>query len=595
MNGFPFLNFHRKTIQHTKFSIFSISSMRSASITTAQSSDHILGSALTSSQCGVVLQSVTNSKSYREGQSLHAHLISSGVIQNNTYISTKLAAFYANCGHMDQAKIMFDGIVLKNSFLWNSLIRGCACNGLPLRTIVYYREMLSFGQKPDKFTYPFVIKSCGDLFLIQIGQRVHCEIVIRGLDSDIYVANSLLAMYSKFGDMVNAGLVFDRMSVRDLTSWNTMVSGHVTNGNSDKALDTFHLMETSGLVPDSVTLLAILSVFADLRMAKQGKAVHGYVIRNDVAGCNSFLINALINMYSSCKFMVDARQLFDITRKDTVSWNSMISGYARNGNALESLTLFCQMVTEGQGTDLATFIAVLDACKQVPALDFGMAVHSHLVRKGFGSNTLTATAVISLYSKCGSLNCARCAFDELKDKNLVSWSAMLAGYGLHGKGREAISIFHEMAANNIVPDEGTFTTVLTACSHAGLVEEGRELFHLIEQKYNNKPGLVHFACFVDLLSRAGYLDEAYEIIKKMNFEPTSDIWTSLLSACRVHGNITLAEVCAQKIFELDNQRACSYICLSHIYAAEERWDDVEKVRSIQSSEGVAKPPGCSFM
>ncbi|GAB2285303.1 hypothetical protein Dimus_019757 [Dionaea muscipula] len=543
----------------------------------SQFTDHTLKPPLTSSQCGAILQQLTNSKSFKHGQSLHAHMISSGILSNNTYISTKLAAFYANCCRVDSAQVLFDEIVLKNSFLWNFMVRGYACSGFPLRGIAVYREMLRSGQKPDKFTYPFVLKACGELFMVEIGRRVHCEVVVRGLESDVYVGNCLLAMYSKFGDMESAWLLFDKMPVRDLTSWNTMVSGYTKNGKCEEALVVFKSMEGSGLVSDSATLLGILSACAKEGLIKQGKSVHGYVVRNDIADCSSFLINAIIDMYCCFRLMVDARQLFDVTCKDTVSWNSMISGYAHDGNALESLSLFSQMVVEGQVPDIATFIAVLEACEHITALSFGMAIHSYIVRKGFSSSTMIATGLISLYAKCGSLAWSHRVFDETKDKNLVCWSAMLAAYGLHGKGRQAVSTFLEMQANNVAPDEGAFTSLLTSCSHAGLVDQGREIFHLMEHKYRIAPGLAHYSCYVDLLSRAGYLYEAYEILKNMDAKPTGDMWATLLSACKSHENATVAELCAKELFEVNPQRPSSYICLSQIYAAENRWDDLEKI------------------
>ncbi|KAK9285750.1 hypothetical protein L1049_024950 [Liquidambar formosana] len=562
----------------------------------AHFTQHALNHPLTSLQCGTMLQSLTNSKSVTKGQKLHAHMIVCGVLRNNTYVSTKLAAFYANCGRMAEARVIFDGIVLKSSFLWNFMIRGYACNGFSMKSLVLYREMLSFGQKADNFTYPFVLKVCGDLNLVEIGRRVHCEIVVCGLESDIYVGNCLLAMYSNFGDMEKARMVFDRMLKRDLTSWNTMIMGYVKNGDPREALVVFDLMRKSGLIADCTTLLGVLSACADSAAVKQGKAIHGYVLRNSIAHCNNFLTNSLIGMYCNCNSMVYARRLFEeVSRKDTVSWNSMISGYTKNGDAFESLRLFCRMVPEGAEPDQVTLIAVLRACDQITALHFGMSVHSYIVKKGFDENTIAGTALIDMYSKCGSLDCSRRVFDEMPKRNLVSWSAMVAGYGLHGRGSEAISIFHEMRTNSITPDEGVFTSVLSACSHAGLLDQGKEIFYSMTNKFDMRPGLAHYSCLVDLLGRAGHLDEAYELIKTMEVKPTVDTWAALLSACRLHQNVELAEISAQEVFNMDPKRVVSYICLSNIYAIEKRWDDVERVRGMVRRRGLKKPPGCSFI
>ncbi|PQP99370.1 hypothetical protein Pyn_03484 [Prunus yedoensis var. nudiflora] len=273
----------------------------------------------------------------------------------------------------------------------------------------------------------------------------------------------------------------------------------------------------------------------------------------------------------------------------------MIRGYEQNGDAFESLRLFCRMFMEGAEVDEVTIITILGACDQISALQFGMSVHSCLVKKGFGANIIVGTALIDMYSKCGSLSCSRRVFEEIPRKNLVSWSAMISGYGAHGQGEEAISCYHELVANNFTPDEGVLTSVLSACSHAGLVNEGKHIFNRMTIEYNVKPRLAHYSCLVDLLGRAGHVHEAYELIKTMEVKPSSDIWAALLSACRLHKNVKLAEVSAQKVFEMNPKGVGSYICLSNIYASEKRWDDVERVRAMVRSKGLKKPPGCSFV
>lgn len=523
-------------------------------------------------------------------------MVTSGNLLDNTYLSTKLAAFYANCGIMAQAQVIFDGILFKNSFLWNFMIRGYACNGFSLNSIVLYREMLSFGHKADNFTYPFVLKACGDLLAVEIGRRVHSEVVVTGFESNIYVANALVAMYSKFGEMESACMVFDKMPERDLTSWNTMISGYVKNDNPREALVVFEKMRKSGLRADGTTLLGILSACAQLMALKQGKAIHAYVVRKSGEICNEFLTNSLIEMYCNCKYVANSRRLFDGAEvKDTVSWNSLIRGYERIGEAFESLRLFCRMVMEGAEVDEVTIVTMLTTCDQISALQFGMSVHSYLVKKGFGANVIVGSALIHMYSKCGSLFCSRCCFDDMPRKNLVSWSAMISGYGAHGRGEEAISCYRELIANKYTPDEGLLTSVLSACSHAGLVNDGKDIFNRMTREYKVKPALAHYSCLVDLLGRAGHLDEAYELIKTMEVEPSSDIWAALLSACRLHRNVKLAEISAHKIFEMNPKGVGSYICLSNIYAAEKRWDDVERVRAMMRRKGLKKPPGCTFV
>ncbi|PRQ52878.1 putative tetratricopeptide-like helical domain, DYW domain-containing protein [Rosa chinensis] len=569
---------------------------RSLCSTTAHFKQQPLIPPFTSLQCGAILQSLTNTKSLPKGQKLHALMLTCGNLLRNTYLSSKLASFYASCGNMGQAHLVFDGVVVKNSFLWNFMIRGYACNGFALDSIVLYREMIGLGIKGDNFTYPFVLKACGDALAVEIGRRVHGEVVVSGFESNVYVGNALVAMYSKFGDMGYAYEVFDRMPERDLTSWNTMVSGYVKNGNPREALAVFEKMGKFGLRTDETTLLGIVSACGELTALKQGKAIHACVVRKSGEVWNEFLTNSLIEMYCKCKCVAYSRRLFDGAEvKDTVSWNSMIRGYERNGDAFESLRLFCRMVMEGAEVDEVTIVTMLTCCDQISALQFGMSVHSYLVKKGFGANVIVGTALIDMYSKCGSLSCSRRFFDDMPRKNLVSWSAMISGYGAHGRGEEAISCYHELIANKFSPDEGVLTSVLSACSHAGLVNEGKDMFNRMTREYKVKPTVAHYSCMVDLLGRAGRLDEAYELIKTIEVEPSSDIWAALLSGCRLYPNVKLAEISAQKIFEMNPEGVGSYICLSNIYAAEKRWDDVERVRAMVRKKGLKKPPGCTFV
>ncbi|KAJ0966078.1 hypothetical protein J5N97_027216 [Dioscorea zingiberensis] len=551
---------------------------------------------LTSLQCGHLLQSLTASKCFKKALRLHAHMITCGVLIHNTYLNTKLCAMYAASGDMVAARVIFDGIVLKSSFLWNVMVRGYACNGFSLDSLVLYREMLSFGRRPDNFSYPFALMACGDLLLVEVGERIHGEVVVSGFESDVYVGNSLVSMYSKFGEMGIARNLFDRMPKRDVTSWNTVISGYVKNKYPDMALTVLSLLSRSDLRMDRATLVSVLPACADLGAVKQGKEIHAYILRNGME-FDAFLTNALIDVYINSKFIIGARQLFErMSEMDIVSWNSLISGSAHHGDPMECLKLFCQMNSEGAVVpDAITLIAVLGACDRISALQFGRITHAYLAKKGFDKEFTVATALIDMYAKCGSLSCSHHAFDEMDSKNLISWSTMVSGYGLHGRGREAVSCFTEMKAKGLVPDRVAFTSVLSACSHAGLVNEGKELFYQMSTEYLIKPTIEHYSCMVDLLGRAGQLEEAYKFIMDMEVRPNADVWAAFLSSCHIHRNVELAEIAALHVFHLNPKRIGPYISLSNIYAIENRWGDVDRVRTAMRRNGLRKPPGCSFV
>ncbi|OWM67853.1 hypothetical protein CDL15_Pgr010791 [Punica granatum] len=554
-------------------------------------------SSLTSLQCGQLLQSLTNSKSLCKGRKLHAHMLVSGTLHHNSYLNSKLAAFYAICGCMSQAREVFDETMSKNSFLWNSMIRGYASRDSPVESIVLYREMLRLGQRADRFTYPFVLKACGELLSVKAGRIVHSEAVVNGLVSDVYVGNSLMSMYSKLGDLQDVRKVFDRMPERDLTSWSTVILSHAKNGDPKEAVDVFRSMGRAGVVADGTTLLAVLDACGQMKAIRQGREIHAFVVRNSSRARNEFVGNSIIGMYCDCKSTLEARKLFESINRDLVSWNLMISGYSQNGDPFQSIKLFSRMVRQSleHGPDEVTITAILGACDQIMALQFGMSVHSYLAKRGFNANHFVGTALVNMYSKCGSLSCSHLAFNELPQRSLFSWSSIISGYGVHGRGREALFAFNKMVSEGLKPDEAVLTSVLSACSHSGLVDEGKEIFESMKREFDLKPTCTHYSCLVDILGRAGKLNEAFELIENLEFKPTRDMWAALLSACWLHRNIELAEIAAQRMSSGNPEDVSSYICLSNIYAAEKRWADVQRLRAMMRGQRLRKPPGQSFI
>ncbi|CAN6475687.1 unnamed protein product [Victoria cruziana] len=550
---------------------------------------------LTSVQCGALLQSFTNRKSVGKGKQLHAYTITYGLLFHNTYLCTKLAAMYASFGEMVNARFVFDRIVLKSSFLWNAMIRGYANNGLPEDALVLFGEMLCFGQKADNFTYPFIVKACGDLLMIRLGREVHCQIVARGFEHDLYVANSLLAMYMRFREVSGCRQLFDKMPERDLTTWNTVISGYARNGFFDEAISVLRTMEQGGMGPDSVTFLSLVAACASLSDLELARQVHGRIVGESLE-YDAFVRNSLIDMYCKCGSLVSAEKLFEgIVDKDVVSWNSVIAGCARNGEPIKGFTLFRRMRAETDAVDQVTLISLIAACNQLSALRCAQCIHAYTIEIGFVFDITLGTSIVDMYAKCGSVEFARQVFDEMRTRNLFSWSAIIAGYGLHGRGKDSLSLFEEMKQNGIKPDGVACISILSACSHAGLVDEGRQIFEKMPNEYCVVPRMEHYICYIDLLGRAGRLQEAYDFIKSMKMKPSIDLWASFLSACRTHNNMQLAEAIVDKFFDLKPKGIGAYVALSNIYASAGRWKDAEVVRAILRQRRWKKPPGYSFV
>uniref|UniRef100_UPI0040747504 Synthetic PPR-DYW protein n=1 Tax=synthetic construct TaxID=32630 RepID=UPI0040747504 len=480
-------------------------------------------------------------------------------------------------------------------FSWNSKIRGYARNGQPEEALSLYSQMRRSGIKPDNYTFPFVLKACASLSSLKEGKQIHGHVIKSGFESDVYVQSALIDMYAKCGELEDARKVFDEMPERNVVSWNAMISGYAQNGQSEEALELFREMQQEGIKPSEFTFCSVLSACASLGSLEMGKQIHGYVIKSGFESI-VFVGNALIDMYAKCGSIEDARKVFDeMPERTVVSWTAMISGYAQNGQSEEALELFREMQREGVKPDEVTLPSVLSACANLGALEQGKQIHAYVIKSGFESDVFVGSALIDMYAKCGSIEDARKVFDKMPERDVVSWNAMIAAYAQHGHGKEALQLFQQMQQEGVKPSEVTFTSILSACSHAGLVDEGHHYFESMSPDYGITPRVEHYGCMVDLLGRAGRLDEAEDLIKSMPFQPNVVVWGTLLGACRVHGDVERGERAAERILELDPESAAPYVLLSNIYAAAGRWDEAAKVRKLMKERGVKKEPGCSWI
>ncbi|XP_057818774.2 putative pentatricopeptide repeat-containing protein At3g23330 [Cryptomeria japonica] len=415
--------------------------------------------------------------------------------------------------------------------------------------------------------------------------------ICNGFQWVISMGNGLIGMYSKCGEVEDARRVFDKMPHRDVISWNATISSCTQNGYYKEALRLYQQMEE----PDMITIATVLHACASLADVSEGMAIHEYVIKSGLQ-LDLFASTSLIDMYAKCNKIESSRQIFDkMSRKDVVLWNAMIAGYAHNGYCDETLALFREMQLSGLKPTHVTIASVMPACAQLTLLQYGKSIHAYVVRGGFNSNAFVNSALIDMYAKNGSMEIARKVFDRMSQRDVVSWTAIITGYGLHGRSEEALTLFNEMSNSGTKPDHVTFVALLSACSHAGLLSKAWQYFNLLSHDHNVTLGLEHYACMVDLLSRSGCLEEAYNFISKMPMKPTSGIWGALLGACKIHCNVELAECVAEKLFELDPRNEGYYIVLSNIYAAAGKWNGVAKMRKMLKERGLRKSPGCSWI
>eukprot|EP01018_Ginkgo_biloba_P016955 Gb_16898 [translate_table: standard] len=430
------------------------------------------------------------------------------------------------------------------------------------------------------------------------GRHVHAYIIKIDFEPDIFLGNNLISMYVKCRSLRDGRQVFDRMPERNVVTWTAIIAGYVQNGHGDEALKLFNQMQLDGLKPDHFTFACVFNACASLTALEQGKIIHDRILGTHFES-NVVVGSAIIDMYSKCGGIEEARQVFNkLCKRNVVTWTAMIAAYAKNGFGDDALKLFSQMQQQHNRSvkpNYFTFSSALSACASLASLEQGKQVHTHITIAGLQSEVVLGSALVDMYAKCGRIENARQLFDKMPKRNTVSWNVMIAGCAQHGRGKEALQIFEQMLLACIEPDEITFVGVLSACSHAGLVDEGHFYFDFMSQKHGIIPKVEHYACMVDLLGRAGCLEEAVEFINTMPIEPNFAVWGALLGACRIHGNMEIGKRAAEYLLERKQQVGLTYVLMSNIYAAAGKWDDVTRVRKIMKDRGVNKQPGCSWI
>lgn len=442
---------------------------------------------------------------------------------------------------------------------------------------------------------------------------------------------TIISGYIRNDDLYGAREVFDAMNEKLVVAWNALISGYVHKGYVFQALEMFRKMHLLDIRFDEFSYTGILGACASSKLFLHGKQVHGYIIRTVKNPSRDFLFsvnNALITLYWKCGKLDDARKIFDrMLIRDLVSWNTilcayvdvglieearsffneipgkneltwsvMISGCAQNGLGEEGLKLFNQMRSYNhcQPCDYSCAGAII-SCAVLASLDHGRQLHAQLIQSGFDSSLSASNSLITMYARCGVLQDSQSVFRTMNSLDEVSWNSMIAALGQHGHGGQAVDLFEQMLKEDIVPDRITFLTILSSCSHAGLVDQGQRYFKSMYELYNITPGEDHYGRLIDLLCRAGKFTEAVDTIEKMPFNPGVPIWEALLGGCRIHGNIELGIEAAEKLFELIPQHDGTYILLSNMYADLGKWNDVSRIRNMMRVRGVKKEPACSWI
>jgi pentatricopeptide repeat protein len=539
---------------------------------------------LDSSTYACLLQGCLNNKSLPGSKRIHAHIIQTGFHCQDVFLWTLLVTIYAKLGFLLDGRKVFDKMLQRNVVSWTVMIAAYARHGFGREAMALFRHMQDTDVQPNQFTFASVIPACASLIDLE---DVYDEIRSLGYDSDVFVANGLVDMYAKCGNIEKARDLFDKMPMRSVVSWNAMIAAYAQKGYFKEALKLFKEMPERNVASWN----AMIAGYAQNGLVEEAMNLFREMPMPNVVSWTS-----MITGYAQDGKMDEALKLFqEMPERNVVSWNAMIAGYAQNGLGQEALKFFCQMKSSGFKPNSQTFVGVLPVCANLAALEQGMEIHDDVMRSGYQSDIFVGNALVDMYAKCGSIENARHVFDKMHQRDVVSWTTMIAGYAMHGYGKQSVQLFEQMRLSAVKPDRVTFIGVLSACCHAGLVDEGRQYFDCMSQHYHILPTLEHYGCMIDLLSRAGQLDEALDFIKKMPIKPDAAVWGSLLGACRIHKNIELAEYVAKHIFELDPKNGSPYVLLSNIYAAAGRWDNFQKLRGQMRDRKVKMKSGCSWI
>ncbi|KAL5728637.1 hypothetical protein ACHQM5_001701 [Ranunculus cassubicifolius] len=550
---------------------------------------YLFSPSTTSNSHSVIDFCIHLSKTLDQLKQTHARLFRTQPHQQDQlliHLISRLLQFKGN--NLHYARQLFEQIPhCENQFLWTSLIRSHALHGQFSFSISFYVNMHRNGVYPNGFTFSSVLNACARIPAIREGKQTHTRIVESGLSSNKIVQTSLLDMYVKCGLAEDARRVFDRIIDRDVVAWTAMIAGYAKIGMMNDARRLFDVMVERNVV----SWTAMVAGYANL-----GDIVAAKELFDEMPERNSVTWTSMIAGYGKCGDVVRARQLFDaIQKRDESSWAAMIACYAQNGCAREAIEMYKTMRERNVKASEVALVGVISACTQIGDVETADLITNHIEKEVLNRSTVVSNALIHMHAKSGSIDQAFNEFNRMPERDVISYSALITALADHGRANEALKLFSMMQRENVKPNQVTFVGVLSACSHAGLVDEGRDYFDLMTKTYALVPLTEHYACMVDLFGRVGRLDEAYKLVLETVGTRDAGAWGALLGGCRVHGNVELGEIAARRLFEIEPENTGNYVLLANIYASVDRWDDAERIREMISERGISKCMGRSWV
>lgn len=540
-----------------------------------------------------LIQQCTQTRSLRDVGIVQTDMIKSGYI--HLKVGNKLIDSCLKCGSINYARKLFDELPEKHIVIWNAMISSYISHKKSKEAIGLYEKMVFYGVFPDEYTFSSVFKAFSALGLVSEGRRAHGLSVVLGLEvSNVFVGSALVDMYAKFGRMKDARLVSNRVGDKDVVLFTALIVGYSQHGDDGGALEVFGNMINQGIKANEYTFASILITCGNLEDLSNGKLVHGLVLKSGFEAAVASQ-TSLLTMYARCGLIDDSLRIFKrFQHPNLVTWTSLIVALVRNGREELALTKFRKMIRDSVVPNSFTFSSVLQACSSLALIDEGKQIHAMVTKFGLDKHIYAGAALINLYGKCGNSEMARSVFDALIEIDLVSMNSMIYSYAQNGFGNEALQLFNGMKDLGLEPNDVTILSVLLACNNSGLVQEGCQIFAAIRNSHNIELTRDHYACMVDLLGRAGRLEDAEMLIKEVR-NPDVVLWRALLSACKLHGQVEMSERALNKVLELAPGDGGSHVLLTNLYASTGNWSQVIDMKSTMREMKFKKNPAMSWV
>lgn len=497
----------------------------------------------------------TNRSCFSLGQQLHSYIVKSGY-RSSTFVSSALTNFYVKFELINEAYKLFVEIPEPSLVSWNSLISGYIHSGNFRKALNLFLQLENSDHCPDAYSFTSALSACGRLGLLQLGESIHSKIVKLGVSCSVIVANCLIDMYGKCGEVEDSIRVFHEMIDRDTISWNSIIAANARNARLEEALCLLQEMPE----PDTISYNEVISGIAQ---------------------------------FGKIEYAIDI--LLAMANPNSSSWNSIITGYVNRGRTSEALDFFSKMHLSGLQMDRFTYSSILSGIASLSAITWGILIHCCTVKCSLDGSVVVGSALIDMYSKCGRMNEAERVFQSLKSKNLITWNAMISGHAHNGDSSKVIQLFEQLIkVKDLQPDGITFLNFLSACLHNGVPFEAADLyFQSMIKEYGIDPSAEHCSCMIRIMGREGKIDRAEKMIYELGFESSGAVWRALLSACVTCGNAQIAEVAAAKVTELEGDNEYVFVLMSNVYACKEKWKDVSQVRALMKERNVWKGAGNS--